>query len=171
VDGTRDHATYQKLVTRKHYGHVRGAVGIWPSHQRDDTVTASAGLDVQRDMSPPSAPLTFFTFMMLLSPVTNWEPHGVPFAGCCYAMRHGMKVQITTPYRVSQLQRYSMRQHYKCVPTFRYCAVLGGNSLLMLWENQLVPSPRVKKSKRENRVQPELTTQSSFLGLVHNLVL
>jgi hypothetical protein len=26
--------------------------------------------------------------------VTNWEPHGVKLAGYCYAMRHGMKVQI-----------------------------------------------------------------------------
>ena len=33
------------------YGHglVRCAVGIWPSHQRDDTVTAGEGVDVQRD--------------------------------------------------------------------------------------------------------------------------
>jgi hypothetical protein len=29
---------------------VRYAVGIWPSHQRDDTVTAGAGVDVQRDV-------------------------------------------------------------------------------------------------------------------------
>ena len=27
---------------------VQYAVGIWPSHQRDDTVTAGAGVDVQR---------------------------------------------------------------------------------------------------------------------------
>jgi hypothetical protein len=40
VDGTRDPVTYQKLDTWQHYGHVRCAVGIWPSHQRDDTVTA-----------------------------------------------------------------------------------------------------------------------------------
>jgi hypothetical protein len=40
VDGTRDHVTYQKLIKRLRYGHVRCAVGIWPSHQRDDTVTA-----------------------------------------------------------------------------------------------------------------------------------
>jgi len=35
VDGTLDRVTYQKLVTL-----VRCAVGIWPSHQWDDTVTA-----------------------------------------------------------------------------------------------------------------------------------
>jgi hypothetical protein len=40
VDGTCDHVTHQKLVTRQRYEHVRCAVGIWPSHQRDDTVTA-----------------------------------------------------------------------------------------------------------------------------------
>jgi hypothetical protein len=39
--------------------------------------------------------------MMLLAPVTNWEPHGVTLAGYCYAMRHGMKVQIVTPYHVT----------------------------------------------------------------------
>jgi hypothetical protein len=63
---------------------------------------------VQRDTLPPSAALTFFTFMMLLAPVTNWEPHGVMLAGYCYAVRHGMKVQIGTPYCVSHLQRYSV---------------------------------------------------------------
>jgi hypothetical protein len=62
---------------------------------------------VQRDTSPPSAPLASFTFMMLLAPVTNWEPHGVTFAGYGYTMRHGKKVQFITPYRVSHLQHYS----------------------------------------------------------------
>jgi hypothetical protein len=46
--------------------------------------------------------------MMLLAPVTSWEPHGVTLAGYCYAMRHGMKIQIVTPYRVSHLQRYGV---------------------------------------------------------------
>jgi hypothetical protein len=50
------------------------------------------------DTSPPSAPLAFFTFMMLLAPVTNSEPHGVTLAGYCYVMRHGMKVLIVTLY-------------------------------------------------------------------------
>jgi hypothetical protein len=44
----------------------------------------------------------------LLAPVTNWEPHGVTLAGYCYGMRHGMKVQIVTPYCVSHLQRYGV---------------------------------------------------------------
>ena len=38
-----------------------------PFYRRYDTVTASAGLDVQRDTSSPSAPLPFFSFPMLLS--------------------------------------------------------------------------------------------------------
>jgi hypothetical protein len=41
-------------------------------------------------------------------PVTNWEPPGVTLAGYCYAMRHGMKVQLVTPYCVSHLQRYGV---------------------------------------------------------------
>ena len=28
------------------------------------------------------------------APVTNWEPRGVTLAGFCYAVRHGMKVQL-----------------------------------------------------------------------------
>ena len=37
------------------------------------------------------------------APVTAWEPHGVTLAGYCYAVRHGMKVQLVIPYRVSHL--------------------------------------------------------------------
>jgi hypothetical protein len=33
------------------------------------------------------------------APVTNWEPRGVTLAGYCYAVRHGMKIQLITPYR------------------------------------------------------------------------
>ena len=40
------------------------------------------------------------------APVTNWEPHGViTLAGYCYAVRHGMKVQLVTAYHVSHSQR------------------------------------------------------------------
>jgi hypothetical protein len=72
---------------------------------------------VQRDTSLPSAPLAFFTLMMLLAPVTNWEPHGVKLAGYRYAMRYGMKVQILTPYGMSYLQRYgvTVRSNVTCV--------------------------------------------------------
>ena len=40
--------------------------------------------------------------------VTNWEPQRVTLAGNCYAVWHGMKVQLVTPYRVSHLQRYGI---------------------------------------------------------------
>jgi hypothetical protein len=105
VDGTHDHVTYQKLVTG-----MFGALSVFGHCMRDDTVTASAGLDVQRDTPPPSAPLAFFTFMMLLAPVTNSEPHGVMLAGYCYAMRHGMKVQIVTLFCVGHLQCYGVTE-------------------------------------------------------------
>ena len=42
------------------------------------------------------------------APVTNWEPQCVTLAGYCYAVRHGMKVQLVTPSRVSLLQRYEV---------------------------------------------------------------
>jgi len=41
----------QRDVARSHLLRlVRCAVGIWPSHQRDDAVTAGAGVDVQRHL-------------------------------------------------------------------------------------------------------------------------
>jgi len=42
------------------------------------------------------------------APVTNWKPQYVTLAGYSYAVRHGMKFQLVTPYRVSHLQRYSV---------------------------------------------------------------
>ena len=39
------------------------------------------------------------------APVTNWEPRGVTLAGYTYAVRHGVKFQLVTPYRVIHLQR------------------------------------------------------------------
>ena len=42
------------------------------------------------------------------APVTNRETHGVTLAGYCYAVRHGMKVQLVTPSAVSHLQRYGV---------------------------------------------------------------
>jgi hypothetical protein len=42
------------------------------------------------------------------APVTKWEPHCVTLAGYCYAVWHGMKVQLVILYRVSHLQRYSV---------------------------------------------------------------
>ena len=49
------------------------------------------------------------------TPVTNWEPHGVTLAGCGYAVRHGMKVQLVTPYRVSHMQRYGVNAYRNSV--------------------------------------------------------
>ena len=42
------------------------------------------------------------------TPVTNWEPQCVTLAGYCYAVRHGMKIQLVTMNRVSQFQRYGL---------------------------------------------------------------
>jgi hypothetical protein len=42
------------------------------------------------------------------APVTNWEPQCVTLARYCYAVRHEMKVQLVTLYRVSHLQRYGV---------------------------------------------------------------
>jgi hypothetical protein len=42
------------------------------------------------------------------APVTNWEPQCVTLAGYCYAVAHGMKVQLVTPYRVGHLPRYGV---------------------------------------------------------------
>ena len=42
------------------------------------------------------------------APVTNWEPRGVTLAGYGYAVRHGMKVQLVIPYRISHLKRYGV---------------------------------------------------------------
>ena len=54
-------------------------------------------MDGQRDTSPPPA-----------APVNKLERQGVTLAGYCYDVRHGMKVQLVTPYRVSLLQRYGV---------------------------------------------------------------
>jgi hypothetical protein len=62
VDGTRDRVTYKTLVTRSCYRLIRCAVGILPSHHRDDTVKACARVDGQltRDVTTiPSSTLLF----------------------------------------------------------------------------------------------------------------
>jgi hypothetical protein len=66
---------------------------------------------MQRDVSPPSAPLTFVTFMLLLASIKNWEPDGVMFPGYCYTIRHRMKFQVITLYCFSHLQRYGIMIH------------------------------------------------------------
>ena len=42
------------------------------------------------------------------APVTNLESQRLTLAGYCYAVRHGMKVQLVTAYRVSRLQRHAV---------------------------------------------------------------
>ena len=93
VDGTCEHVTYQKLVTGLFsvysvFGRrIKGMVRLRPEHVWTGSVT----------QSPPPA-----------APVTNWERQCVTLAGYCYAVRHGLKVQLVTPYRVSLLQRYGV---------------------------------------------------------------
>jgi len=45
------------------------------------------------------------------TPVTIWEPQCVTLAVYGYTVRHRMKVQLVTPYRVSHLQCYSVTIH------------------------------------------------------------
>ena len=52
---------------------------------------------MQRDTPLPTA-----------APVTNRERQCVTVAGYCYAVRHGIKFQLVTPYRVSLLQCYGV---------------------------------------------------------------
>jgi hypothetical protein len=94
-------------------------------------VTAWSGLDMQRDTLPTPSPLAFFTFMVLLAPVTNWESHGVTLAGYCYTMRHGMKVQIVTPYRVRHLQRYDITARGNFISVYLPLDVRSSVTLLM----------------------------------------
>ena len=49
VDGTRARVRIKSCSHGNVTGSFRRAVGIWPSHQRDDTVTAGAGVDVQHE--------------------------------------------------------------------------------------------------------------------------
>ena len=56
--------------------------------------------------------------------VTNWEPRSVKLAGYCYAVRHGMKVQLVTPYPGRHSQRYGTRNVKVCthlkIPQTKY---------------------------------------------------
>ena len=83
VNGARDRVTYQKLVTRSRYGLVRCAVGIWLSHERDDTFTTGASVDVQRHaarphfwyVTRPRAPFTLSRYgVTLRGNVTSVDP-------------------------------------------------------------------------------------------------
>jgi len=48
---------------------------------------------------------------IIWAPATNWEPHCATLAGYCYAVRHGIKIQLVAPYRVSHLQHYGIMGH------------------------------------------------------------
>jgi hypothetical protein len=76
---------------------IKGMIRLRPEHVWTCNVTRHYFV---------SAPLAFFTFMLLLVSITNWEPHGVTLAGYFNTMKHGMKVQIVTLFRVSNLQSY-----------------------------------------------------------------
>ena len=71
------------------------------------------------------------------APVTNWEPQCVTLAGYCYAVRHGMKVQLVTPYRVSHLQRHAV--------TLQVCTHL--NSQLGHLRNQIPQKQNCQRKK------------------------
>jgi hypothetical protein len=76
---------------------------------------------------------------MLLAPVTNWEPHGVTLAAYCYVMRHGMKVQIVTPYRVSYLQRYGVKVRSKVTSVYPHLDADIAPSNISIFEH---PAPK-----------------------------
>jgi hypothetical protein len=123
VDGTRDHVNVSKagyaVTLRACSVRCQYLAVAWYGY-------GLSGLVVQSDTSPPSAPLAFFTFVMLLAHVTNWKPHGVTLAGYCYAMRQGMKVQIVTPYRFSHLNVTALRY----VVTVQVCTHLLMNTVV-----------------------------------------
>ena len=66
-------------------------------------------MDGQLDTSPSPA-----------APVTNWERQCVTLAGYCYAVRHGLKVQLVTPYSVSLLQRYGVTVRGNVTSVYRH---------------------------------------------------
>jgi hypothetical protein len=101
VDGTRDHVTYQKLITPNVTG-MYGALSVFGLRikgmirLRNEQVWACNVTRHHRPLISPSGSRN------------KLEPHGVTLAGYCYAMRHGMKDQIVAPYIVSHLQRYGV---------------------------------------------------------------
>ena len=86
VDGTRDRVTYQKLVTRSSYGLVRCAVGIWPSHQRNDTVTAGARVDVHCHAARPHCHDTVLRYAVTLQVWTHPKTYEVVSCTEMYAV-------------------------------------------------------------------------------------
>ena len=116
VDGTRGRVTYQKLVTRWHYGFVRCAVGIRPSHQRDDTVTAGAGVDVQRHVARPhllrrNRRVTNFWYVTRSRVPSTLSRYGVTIHGKVTSVYPPLHVSIFVKIRFSV---YIVNQLYLC---------------------------------------------------------
>ena len=80
-------------------------------------------MDGQRDTSPsPAASCKDIA----RAPVTNWERQCVTLTGNCYAVRHGMKVQLVTPYRISSLlQRYGVTVRGNVTSVYPPLTVMG----------------------------------------------
>jgi len=53
------------------------------------------------------------------APVINCEPQCVTLAGNCYAVRHGMIVQLVALYRVIHLQGYGVTVRSNVTNVFR----------------------------------------------------
>ena len=49
------------------------------------------------------------------APLTNGEPQCGTLAGYGYAVRHGMKVQLVTPYRVSLAMTFCSQEILKLI--------------------------------------------------------
>ena len=102
--------------------------------------------------------------------VTNWEPHGVMLTGYCYTVRHRMKVQLITHYRVSHLQRYNVTVRGEvtsvypplcCTCSYVLCPLITGNASRYLSTQQTV----FHKSDR-----PLKSTSSFTLSLRFNIL-
>jgi hypothetical protein len=118
------------------------------------------GLDVQRDTSPLSTPHAFFTFMMLLATVTNWEPHGLMLAGDCYAMRYGLKIQIVTLFHVSHSQHCGVMESGTVTSVYPPCHSPSGSQHL---EGAVIYGKTGNNSFRDGAVDPRRLKRSATL--------
>jgi hypothetical protein len=91
------------------FGHrIKGMIRLWPEQVWTCNVTRH-----HRPLICPSSCKD-----IARAPVTNLEPHYVTFAGYCYTVRHGMKVQLLTPYCVSHLSRYGITLRSKVTSVY-----------------------------------------------------
>jgi hypothetical protein len=107
------------------------------------------------------------------APVTNWEPSGVTLAGYCYPMRHGMKLQIVTRYRVSHLQRCGVTERVNVTSVYPPLVLLMLNIGLKMFKqsipvllNMLLIKLYKSKSKHNCINNASAVT---FLGFVSHL--